>query len=72
MEIERRNAEDSGLHPLAVVLGVVGFLVLVVVVAASSYQRERLQHMARKLLRKKRLSVSTDKQCAWSFTFQCV
>ncbi|TYZ62796.1 hypothetical protein PybrP1_003603 [[Pythium] brassicae (nom. inval.)] len=62
MEIERRNAEDGGLHPLAVALGIVGFLVLVVVIVASSYQRERLQHMARKLLRKKRLSVSADKQ----------
>ncbi|KAF1314178.1 Ankyrin repeat-containing domain, partial [Globisporangium splendens] len=62
MEVDRLTPPDDGLHPLAVILGVVGILVMIVVVAASSYQREKLQHMARKMLRKKRLSVSDDKQ----------
>lgn len=48
----------TGLHPLALALGVIGVLVLVVIVAASSYQRDKLQHMARKMLRKKRASFS--------------
>lgn len=65
MEIERHTSEEGGLHPLAVVLGVIGILVMIVVVAASSYQREKLQHMARKMLRKKRMSVSDDKQSAF-------
>lgn len=62
MEVDRLAPQDEGLHPLAVILGVVGILALIVIVAASSYQREKLQHMARKMLRKKRLSVSDDKQ----------
>jgi hypothetical protein len=56
------RTDGDGLHPLAVILGIVGLLVMIVVVAASSYQREKLQYMARKLLRKKVMAVSDAKQ----------
>jgi Tfp pilus assembly protein PilV len=52
----------GGLHPLAVVLGVVGILIMIILVSASSYQRERLQYMARKMLRKKRPSFSENQK----------
>lgn len=52
------DARSGGLHPLALVLGIVGLLFFIVVVAASSYQREKMQHLARKMLRKKRPSFS--------------
>lgn len=48
--------EAPRLHPLAVGIGIIGVLLLIMVVAASSYQRDKLQHMARKMLRSKRAS----------------
>jgi hypothetical protein len=48
--------EAPRLHPLALGIAIVGVLLLVLVVAASSYQRDKLQHMARKMLRSKRAS----------------
>lgn len=47
-------------HPLALALGVVGLFILMFLVAASSYQKQRLQVMARKMLRKKRKSFSEE------------
>ncbi|KAL4171857.1 hypothetical protein KRP22_007035 [Phytophthora ramorum] len=52
------------IHPLALALGVVGVFILVFLVAASSYQKQQLQVMARKMLRKKRKSV-TDEDRRW-------
>ncbi|KAH7472342.1 hypothetical protein PRIC1_005201 [Phytophthora ramorum] len=48
------------IHPLALALGVVGVFILVFLVAASSYQKQQLQVMARKMLRKKRKSVTDE------------
>ncbi|DAZ95065.1 TPA: hypothetical protein N0F65_002799 [Lagenidium giganteum] len=62
MDLHKRPENSNGIHPLAIIVGVIGLLALIIVVAASSYQRERLQHMARKLLRKKRNSFAVDKQ----------
>ncbi|KAG6951647.1 hypothetical protein JG688_00013639 [Phytophthora aleatoria] len=55
------SAPDSmQIHPLALALGVVGVFILVFLVAASSYQKQQVQIMARKLLRKKRKSVTEE------------
>ena len=51
------GAGGSQLHPLAVGLGVVGVILLVLVVTASSHQRERLKMMARRALQSK---IKTD------------
>lgn len=48
------------IHPLALAMGVVGLFCLLFLVAASSYQKQQLQVMARKLLRKKRKSVTEE------------
>ncbi|KAG1701962.1 hypothetical protein DVH05_010453 [Phytophthora capsici] len=48
------------IHPLALALAVVGVFVLVFLVAASSYQKQQVQVLARKLLRKKRKSVAEE------------
>lgn len=47
-------SEAPRLHPLAVAIGVLGVLAMVVLVAASSYQRDRLRLMARQMLRPKK------------------
>ncbi|TMW55457.1 hypothetical protein Poli38472_010339 [Pythium oligandrum] len=63
MDVQVHVDAPQELHPLAVIIGVVGLLLMIVVVAASSYQREKLQYMARKLLRQKvSASSTTDKQ----------
>lgn len=54
---------DSGkIHPLAVAVGVLMLLLLVIVVTTTSYQRERLQYMARRLIRKRITSGKPMKQ----------
>ncbi|GMF19624.1 unnamed protein product [Phytophthora fragariaefolia] len=47
-------------HPLALAMGVLGLFCLLLLVATSSYQKQKLQVMARKLLRKKRKSVADE------------
>ncbi|KAI9915193.1 hypothetical protein PsorP6_006912 [Peronosclerospora sorghi] len=57
------NVSPSGhmhIHPLAIAISVVGFMGLLFLMTASSYQRQQLQVMARKLLRKKRKSVTEE------------
>lgn len=56
------SSPRQGIHPLALIIGVLGLLLLIVLVAASSYQREKLRYMATKLLRKKRGSFDPSKQ----------
>ncbi|RLN95850.1 hypothetical protein BBJ28_00021141 [Nothophytophthora sp. Chile5] len=58
MDVGVQSRGRVTLHPLAVALGVVGVLCLIFLVAASAYRKDQLQHMARKLLRKKRKSFS--------------
>ncbi|KAF0695494.1 Aste57867_13687 [Aphanomyces stellatus] len=56
-------AEGQTIHPLAIGVGVVGLLILIILVSASSHQRERLQYMAKKAFRSKRpetTSANTD------------
>ncbi|TDH71643.1 hypothetical protein CCR75_001763 [Bremia lactucae] len=48
------------MHPLALAMGVVVVFVVAFLVAASSHQKQKLQVMARKLLRKKRTEESKD------------
>lgn len=60
MNIGASSTGSMHIHPLALAMGVVGVFVLVFLVTASSYQKQQLQMMTRKLLRKKRKSVTDE------------
>ncbi|KAG9412842.1 Ankyrin repeat [Aphanomyces cochlioides] len=47
--------QGQSIHPLAIGVGILGLIILVLVVTASSHQRERLQYMAKKAFRSKRV-----------------
>ncbi|KAL7690675.1 putative ankyrin repeat-containing domain-containing protein [Plasmopara halstedii] len=54
------SAENKQIHPLALAMGVVGIFVLVFLVTASSYRKQQVQMLARKLLRKKRKTATGE------------
>lgn len=45
--------EEEGLHPVAILAGILILLVVILLITTSAFQRERLHYMASHLIRKK-------------------
>ena len=58
------NSSLASIHPLAIAVGVFGLILLAILAFVSSQQREKLQYMARKAFRKKRVEATTGHQDA--------
>ncbi len=52
--------DKASIHPLAIAVGVLGLLILLIIVTASSHQREKLQYLAKKAFRKKRSELNPN------------
>ncbi|CAH0479861.1 unnamed protein product [Peronospora belbahrii] len=62
MNVSPRANHHLQLHPLALTVGVLGLFLLFFLVTASSYQKQKLQILARKMLWKKRKSMMEEEE----------